>query len=206
MTPVKNNGSSRPPYERKPLDQKAVRLALLIGGSLIVLAMTYGAGMRRQMGKLKEMNEQRKIVEQQYREAQRDLHYRLAVAYQLEGRRQVALALDEMERRNFGVAQERLTNAVKLLETAQSANTNAVDLSAFIPRLTQTNLTATENIGEQRTALNTLAREMDAKFTGFVPDFLTAKTQEDAANPIKKVTMNDVPLPPGNEIGRKSKQ
>jgi hypothetical protein len=179
---------------------------LLIGGSLFILAMTYGAGMKRQVAALKEMNEQRKLVEQEYREAQRDLRYRLAVAYQLEGRRRIALALDEMEKRNFGVAQEHVTAATKLLETAQTANTNATDLSAFIPRLTQTNLTATENIGEQRTALNALARDLDATLTGFVPDFLTAKTQEDAAHPIKKVTMNDVPLPPGNEIGRRSKQ
>ena len=168
--------------------------------------MFYGAGMRRQRDALRAMNEDRKVVEQQYREAQRDLRYRLAVAYQLEGRRRIALALDEMEKRNFGVAQEHLAESVKLLETAHDANTNAVDLSSFLPRLKQTNLTATENIGEQRTALNTLARELDFALTGFVPDFLTAKTQEDTANPIKKVTMNDVPLPPGNEIGRKSKQ
>jgi hypothetical protein len=211
MTPV-TSGSSRPadtpplPSKKGPLDQKMVQRMILIGGTLIVLAMTYGAGMRRQVGALKAMNEQRKIVEQEYREAQRDLHIRLAVAYQLEARRHIALATDEMEKRNFGVAQEHIGTATKLLETAQAANTNAADLSAYIPRLTRTNLTATENIGEQRTALNNLARELDATLNGFVPDFLTAKSQEDAANPIKKATMNDVPLPPGNEVGRRSKQ
>lgn len=206
MTSARSTDTTSLKPKGQPLNQKTVQMVVLIGGALFILAMTYGAGMKRQVKVLKEMNEQRKIVEQEYREAQRDLRYRLAVTYQLEARRRIALALDEMEKRNFGVAQEHLATATKLLETAQTANTNAVDLSAYIPRLTATNLTATENIGEQRVALNTLARELDSALTGFVPDFLTAKTQEDTAHPIKKVTMNDVPLPPGNEVGRRSKE
>src|SRR5688572_6703315 len=118
MTPVTSGSPPMLKSKGGPLNQKSVQLFLLIGGSLFILAMTYGAGMKRQVSALNEMNEQRKFVEQEYREAQRDLRYRLAVAYQLEGRRRLALALDEMERRNFGVAQEHITTATKLLETA----------------------------------------------------------------------------------------
>ena len=189
-----------------PRNQKIIQWAILIGGALFVLAMFYGAGMRRQLTALRAMNEERKVAEQDYREAQRDLRLRLALAYQLEGRRQVALAVSELEKRNFGVAGERLAAAVSDLKIAQDANTNAPDLSEIQPRLAAVNLTATDNIESQRAALSEIAGQMDVILNNFVPEFLKGKLAEDAAHPIKKTTMNDVPLPPGNEVGRRSKE
>jgi hypothetical protein len=185
--------------------QTLVRWTILIVGGAITAAMLYGSGMRSKVHEVRAVTNDLKIMGQKYRDAQRDLRYRLTVSYQLEARRQLALALDEMEKRNFGVAQERLASTISLLETAQKAGTTAPDFSLLITKLKSVSLTATENIGEQRGAINDLAREMDTTLSGFVQEFLTSKKAEDDAEPIKRSSLNDVPLPPGNEIGRRSK-
>ena len=44
---------------------------------------------------------------------------------------------------------------------------------------------------------------MDGMLGDFVPSFLKEKTEYDTAHPIIPPTMNDVPLPPGNEVMRR---
>ncbi|GAB4470298.1 MAG: hypothetical protein OHK0029_43110 [Armatimonadaceae bacterium] len=185
--------------------QKWVRWTILILGTIITLAMVYGSGMRRQRDVVKAIDRERDLAQQKVRIAQRDLRYRLAVTYQLEARRQLAIALDQLDQRNFGVAQEHLNRAVELLNTDEIRQANVLDFQSATERLAKTNLTATENIGEQRTTLNTIAREMDQAFQNFIPEFLQTKLAEDRADPIKMPSLNDVPPPTQMEVGRRSR-
>ena len=181
-----------------------VRWGILIIGSAIILAIFYGSGMRAQTKRLQAINEQRKVAEQNYRDAQREQRIRLAVAQQLEGRRQASLALLELDKRNFGAAQERLSEASKRLQAANVADSSVPNLAAIAEKFGAINLVATPDTGAQRTTILALVDEMDKAMTDFTPDFLNRSVAADTANPIKKPTMNDVPLPPamGNDVTR----
>ena len=181
---------------------RRVRLVILIVGSLLVVAMAYGSGMRGEQRIAKRIDEQRKLAQQDLREAQRTARLRLAVAEMLEGRRQVALALTELDRRNFGVAQEHLTQAAKRLSDAQDANTTSPDMTALLTRLKATSLVAAADIGGQRDNLTALAADMDKALDGYIPTFVDGGLADDKAHPIKNPTMNDVPQLPGNDVTR----
>ena len=181
-----------------------VRWGILILGSIIVLAMAYGSGMRSQTKNVRAVDEQRKVAERDFRMAQRDLRLRLAVAQQLEGRRQVSLALLELDKRNFGAAQERLGAAVKQFQRAQAAGATIPDLSDASGKLAAINLTATPDTGSQRMEILSVVETMDKILTDFTPSFFENSAKTDAVSPIKKPTMNDVPVipPPGNDVTR----
>jgi len=188
--------------EEKARRDRHNRAIILIVGSVILLAMVYGSGMRSQVKKLQAINEQRKLAEQNYRAAQRDLHLRLAVAQQLEARRRLDLALVELDKRNFGAAHENVRTAADLLNAAQKANANTPDLSGIPSELGAMNLVSATDVATARMPLVEAARRMDKALSPFVPGFLDASAKADAAHPIKAPTMNDVPLPPGNDVTR----
>jgi hypothetical protein len=188
--------------EEQDARNRRTRKIILIVGSIVLLAMVYGSGMRSQVRKIQAINEQRKLAEQNYRVAQRDLRLRLAVAQQLEARRRLELAMGELDRRNFGVAHDHIRTAADLLNAAQKANTNTPDLSALAAQLEAINLVSATDVAAARLPLVDAAHKMDAALSPFIPRFLDASVKADAAHPIKAPTMNDVPLPPGNDVTR----
>jgi hypothetical protein len=181
-----------------------VRLSILIIGSLIVLAIAYGSGMRSKSKRIHDIDEQRKVAERDYRTAQRDLRLRLAVSQQLEARRQVSLGLLELDKRNFGTAQERLQKASTLLKTAQTTEATIPNLLDIATKLAELNLVATPDTGAQRTALLEMAEAIDRELENSVPSFLENAAKADAASPVRKPTLVDIPvLPPaGNDVTR----
>lgn len=186
----------------KPRPENRLRTPILIIGTLIVLAMTYGSGMKAQTRTVKAINERRKLAEQDYRQAQRDLRLRLSVARQLEARRQVSLALAELDRRNFGLAQEHVKRASELLTDAGATQSSAPDLAPAADALKQVNLAAAADVSGQRQELLAVAARMDDALNPAVPEFLDVSARYDEAHPIQMPTMNDVPLPPGNDVTR----
>ncbi|MDX2284069.1 MAG: hypothetical protein NW241_07890 [Bacteroidia bacterium] len=179
---------------------RIVRLTILIGGALFILAMTYGSGMRAQVKKIQAKDQQRKLAEQNYRDAQRKMRVRLAVTSQLEARRQVARAIEELDRRNFGNVSDHVRTAVQLLQGVRSGNTTAPEMTKVLISLQQVNPQPDVNIGSERDNLRAIAVEMDRALDGFVPTFIRVSAEDDAAHPIQPPTMNDVPLPPGKQI------
>ncbi len=184
------------------------RAALLIVGTLVVLGMTYGSGMRVQVKKLKAMNAKMVTARRDLRLSQMDLRTSQALSQQLEARRQVALALNELDKRNFGAAQERLAEAASRLETVQEANSAALaakpeqpavsiaDLAPFASQLKQIDLVATPNTGAQRERLLAIAAQMDTELGKSVPKPETEFAPITVAPP----TLNDVPPLPGNDV------
>ena len=183
--------------ERK---DRIVRTTILVGGGLFVVAMAYGSGMRAQVKKIQAINEVRKLSDQNYRDAQRKLRLRLAVVEQVEARREVALSLAELDKRNFGTAGEHLQAAARYLQEAQRQNATVPDLSPVNEKLSAIHFVASDNIEPQRNAVLEVAAQMDTALSGFVPAFIDDSAKDDTAHPIVMPTMNDVPLPPGNQI------
>ncbi|MBC8104607.1 MAG: hypothetical protein H7Z41_18685, partial [Cytophagales bacterium] len=155
-----------------------------------------------------KINEERKVERRDLRLGQIDLRTSQALTQQLEARRQVALALLELDRRNFGAAQERLGEAAARLENVQKANQAAVaakpqeppvspsDFAAAITQIRQVNLVATPDTGEQRERLLTLATQMDAELSKVAPRADSAFAPITVAPP----TLNDVPQLIGNDV------
>jgi hypothetical protein len=198
-----NNAGGGTTPDRPGDASRWMRPTILIVGTAVVLFMTYFSGVRQAKRMLTAKDEARKIAEQNYRVAQRDLIYRLTVAQQLEARRRVGAALQELDRRNFGVAQEHVKTAVGLMKTAQAAGTNAPDFSELTTALENINVIGATDVSAAREPLLNAMNQMDSALGEFVPGFLQEKAEYDKANPIIPPTMNDVPLPPGNEVMRR---
>lgn len=186
---------------------RKTRILMIAVGLLIFCGFSYGSGMEAELHKAKTVNEQRKLAEQDYRDAQRKLRLRIVAVEQLEARRQVAEALGELDRRNFGSAQDRVNRAAALLTQAQAAETNNPDLSAAANALKKTNLAAAADISAERDALVAVASRMDAILDSYeadskTPGFIKMSINDDEVHPIKNPTMNDVPVLPGNNILR----
>lgn len=212
-TPVLSNRPDvplAPPPKRKDI---VVRSLILIIGTLFVLSMAYGSGMRAQKRIVDSINEERKIAERDLRQAAGSLQVRLVLLRQLEARRLMHAALLELDRRNFGTAQGSLNQAVALLKEAGEAiaTTQAVapDLASVASGLAEVQLVASEDFGVQRGRVVALSEEADAKISAFLPSFLEQAAASDDAlrthlrqRGADKPTMNDVPQTPGNDVTR----
>jgi hypothetical protein len=187
---------------------QAFRTVLLVVGIIFVLGMAYGSGMRGQVKKLQAKNNELVTARRDLRLLQIDQRTSQALVQQLEARRQVALALGELDKRNFGAAQERLAEAAARLETIEKANDAArtakpqqpsvslADLSAVGGQIKQIALVATPNTGAQRERLLEIAAQMDAELGKAVPKPDTDFAPITVAPP----TLNDVPQLPGNDV------
>jgi|GEM_PF-2299451 hypothetical protein len=185
------------PATPNPARDRTVRLVILIGGFLFLLAMAYGSGMRAKVGEVKRMNEQRKVLQTDLRATELSLVAREAQLQQWEARRLLSSALEELDRRNFGTAQERLREAAARLETAQKAGAaTTADLTEQAARLKSLDLPASANIEAQRVQVLTLAREMDAALAPLAP-----KPDEMYVVKTPRPTANDVPVY-GNDVTR----
>jgi len=185
--------------------QKRVRTWILVVGTLVTFAMVYGSGMRAKVKESQKIDERRKIAEQNVRIMQREMHLRLALAEQLEARRMLSLALDQLDARNFGQAQESVKNAADLLLEAQKANSTNPDFTDVANALSQaaaTTVGSSPEVATARAPILDATRVLDAKLNPYVQDFLQKSSQSDAANPIKAPTMNDVPQFIGNDVTR----
>lgn len=173
-----------------------VRLVILILGALYVLAMFYGGGMKRQVKTLQAINEQRKVAQREYRLSQMDLRLRLATMQQLEGRRQVSLALASAQSGDAAQTKKHVGEAVHLLIDADAAETSNADLSDEIVDLQKMEKAATVEPAQ----LAAVAARMDAALDTQVPNLIKNSAIDDKAHPIAPPTMNDVPQLPGNDV------
>lgn len=201
----------------KARDNARNRTVILVSGIVIVLAMTYGSGMSAEMHKTKAVNELYKTARVDLRTTQLELRTDQAMLQQLEARRQLDLALAELDKRNFGTAQEHLTEAAARLDLVEQADqfakahpvqtkddnvyqppVSTLDFSALATQIKATNLVATADIGAQRDQIQGFAAQLDADLTKIVPKPDAAFTPVT----VKPLTLNDVPETPGNDVTR----
>jgi len=179
---------------------RAVRQWILWGGAGIILVMTYFSGVRAAGKRLKVKDQEVKQVRQLWSDSQLALIARYAFLGQLEARRQVALALGDLDKRNFGSAQEKLVRAAALLQDAAKTNATAPDMNVVADDLAKITLAASPNTGDDRDRINAIAARMDAALGEAVPPVLAAG-KRDAENPPKLPTLNDIPLLPTDPVG-----
>ncbi len=179
---------------------RTVRQWILWGGAAIILVMVYFSGVRAAGKRLKEKDQEVKQVRQAWSGAQLDLIARYVIVSQLEARRQVALAMGDLDKRNFGSAAEKLARASALLKAVQKTNAVAPDLSTVADELGKITLAASDNTGSDRERLVALAARMDAALGDAVPPVLQAGKNL-ADNPPKSPTLNDIPALPADQVG-----
>ena len=182
------------------------RFAILLIGALVILAMTYGSGMRRQKNQLEAKVEEAKIYKVDLRLTQMELRARDAYVQQLEARRQIALAEAALERSDAGAAQAALADAAARLRTAEQSDETNLSNTKLVGETTEAvNPADPEPLSErvkslpmQKEAVARVATVLDAILKESAPkaDFLTPVT-------VPPPTLNDVPQTPsvpGNEV------
>lgn len=169
-----------------------IQWTILISGTLFVLAMTYGSGMKSQVKKLQKLTQEYKISQRNLRASELSRHADVALLHQLEARRLLDKALEAIAQRNFGIAQEQLKAAAAHLETAkQAAAANTAALDAMIPAL--------GSLGQapDPTKLTELAHQMDSEL-----DKVSPKTDYKAEVTVPPPTGNDE-VDPAYEFGQR---
>ena len=85
-----------------------VQWTILVTGSLFVLGIAYGSGMRSQTKKLQNLTQEFKINRRSLRASELARQSDIALLHQLEARRLLDRVLEAVAERNYGIAQERL--------------------------------------------------------------------------------------------------
>lgn len=163
---------------------------ILILGTLFVLAMTYGSGMKSQTKKLQKLTQEYKIARRNLRASELARHADIALLHQLEARRLLDKTLELLAQRNYGLAQEQLKAIVAHLETAKQAEAaNTAALDALIP--------AVGALGEtpDPTKLTELAQQMDREL-----DKVSPRTDYQSQLTVPPPTGNDE-VDPAYEFG-----
>jgi Ni,Fe-hydrogenase III small subunit len=152
-----------------------IQWTILISGTLFVLAMTYGSGMKSQVKKLQKLTQEYKISQRNLRASELSRHADVVLLHQLEARRLLDKVLEALAKRNFGIAQEQLKAAAAHLTTAkQAAAANTAALDAMIPALSALGETPdptklTELVHQMDSALDKVSPKTDYKSEVTVP-------------------------------------
>ncbi len=142
---------------KTPFKARFKRAAILTLGTLIVIAISYGSGMRANVRRATIAEDREKAKIGELAVARADLAERDRGIAQLEARRQLHLALLALDERNFGIAQQHLAQAGTLL----SAPGTPADVSTLGGQVKALTVVAAGDIGQQRAQLLDLARRFD---------------------------------------------
>ena len=152
-TPAKRTPADPAPAKKKP-DWKTILIGFLVFAALVgsLLAWLQGKSSRQPevnalVGERDECNEAKSACDA----ARAELEARID---QLEARRQVSRAVEELVARNFGSAQDALLRA--------AAGLRRQGQTELASRIGEVELVATDDVGEQRDRLLALARDVDS--------------------------------------------
>ena len=148
------------PVDTKPKDKppaKSKRVLILSGAIVAGLGAAYGGGRLQGHAAVGESEERVGKAEAEAQSIKRDLDAAKAKATQLDARRHLHLALMSMEQRNFGIAQEHVTNAGALLQSTSPEG----ELKKLADEIRAFKLTASEDQSKERQALLGFAEKLD---------------------------------------------
>ncbi len=178
------------------ITQKQVRRFLLIGGGIFALTMAFGSGMRARSKELKHTYELYKVYRQEARVAQLAVQGGEARIQQLEARRLLEVAQNDLARGDADAAKATVSELVTRLRTAKGANAaTTADLDAMIADIE--NLSLADKAAAQR-SLAGFAAAMDEKLAQsgarLAPDELTAVKIAPPTDNEKPTLGNDLTL------------
>lgn len=148
----------QPPVQAKAGAGKKALIGAGVG--LALLAVTYGVGRYQGAQTAGAADERAKEAANERAKSETSLSSERARVTQLEARRRVHLALIALDARNFGIAQEQLTNAGKLIQNSAPAKDS--ELAKLGDELASSRLVATEDMGSQRSKLLAWTQRFDA--------------------------------------------
>ena len=166
---------------------------IVVTGTLFILAMTYGSGMKSQTHKLKTLTQEYKITRRNLRSSELARQSDIALLHQLEARRLVDRVLESVAQRNYGTAQELLQTLIAHLSAAQEAQVaGTADLSALIPAFSAL------GTSPDPSKLTELARQLDTQLEKVAP-----KVDYKSEVTVPPPTGNDE-VDPAYEFGKRS--
>ncbi|WP_394793360.1 hypothetical protein, partial [Armatimonas sp.] len=85
-----------------------IQWTILITGTLFILGIAYGSGMRSQTKKLQNLTQDLKIIRRSLRASELARQSDIALLHQLEARRLLDRTLEAIAARNYGIANTHL--------------------------------------------------------------------------------------------------
>jgi hypothetical protein len=148
------------PVEAKTSASTSKKALIGAGVGLVLLAVTYGVGRYQGAQTAGAADHRAEAADGERAKTEATLSSERARATQLEARRRLHLALMALDARNFGIAQEHVTEAGKLIQ--KSAPAKDSELAKLGDELATTRLVATEDLGSQRSKLLAWTQRFDS--------------------------------------------
>lgn len=145
-----------PSVTASPWQAKLKRGAILAGVALAALGAAYGAGRLQTARAIDSAEAKAAEVSRAEKAALERVTAEQNTVKKLEARRRLHLALIALDQRNFGIAQEHLTEGARLLEGHTTG-----DLEEIRASLASLKLVATEDLETQRSKILQLVRRFD---------------------------------------------
>ncbi len=178
--------------------QRRMRTAILGTGLVLVVAFSYGSGMRGQKRALETVKQERRVLRERLRLAELAMRSRDARLLQWDARRRMAMAMESLDRRNFGLVGEQLDAAAGLLDAAAKVDAaDAADSGDLANILRTVDIRPGVDLEAPRAALRKASDALDIALEKVAPD-PGKVTQVSVPAP----NLNDIPKLPGPEIGR----
>lgn len=150
----------KPPAAAPAAKSSTLKKALIGAGvGLFTLLAAYGVGRMQGTQTAKQAEKRAEEAAAERQQTKETLAGEQARVERLEARRRIHLALLALDDRNFGIAQEHVSAAAKLLE--KSAPQADSELAKLATELSTEKLVATEDVGVQRRKLIGWARRLD---------------------------------------------
>lgn len=144
------------PASVSPWKAKLKRITVYTGASLAALAAAYGVGRFQTSNAIDAADQKTAEIARARTATEQTLAEERNTIKKLEARRHMHLAMLSLDKRNFGIAQEHLDHAARLL-----AGHAAGELENIRAGLAATKLLATEDLETQRTKLLDATKRFD---------------------------------------------
>jgi uncharacterized protein HemX len=160
VKPEATPADKRPAAEKSAATSGSKKALIGAGIGLVAIAVAYGVG-RVQGGQATSAADERaKAAASEREKAGQALSDEKGVTQRLEARRRLHLALVALDERNFGIAEQHVAAAGKLIQKSGAPKDG--EMAKLGDELASGRLVATEDVGSQRSKLLGWAKRFDA--------------------------------------------
>jgi len=133
---------------------------LILGGlGVLALVVAYTVGRVQTASHITEAKQKVEQIDKSQKQTKGQLDSEKAIVKQLEARRRLHMALLALDQRNFGIADQHMHAAAKLLGESQPAAGS--DLAKLQQKIQSFKLVATEDLAGQRQKILDMAHSFD---------------------------------------------
>lgn len=154
-----NAPEAKPKPPPSPARKKAQRVLIVLALFVLALAVAYTVGRVQTASHVTEAKQKVQQIDKSQKQTRSQLDSEKALVDRLEARRRLHLALLAMDQRNFGIADQHMHVAARLL--ARSKPAAGSDLAKLQHRVAAFKLVATEDLAGQRQKILDLVHRFD---------------------------------------------